>query len=260
MIILIAESKTMKTSEQPVAADAYTAHRPLYVDVAERIMWGLSGLSLDELAAETKLPLSLAAKMQKYIYDFDCKLTGNLAINAFTGVVFKALDYNSLTGEASTRCNSQVRIVSSLYGWLRPDDIVKTYRLDFTARPETEPVDGRSINRFWRMDVTKALVRELQEQGSTEILNLLPGDASDCIDWKLVKRFAKVWKVDFREPVGDEGYKTPPAGRLKTLRGKLLRQILTEGITTATALQRISSSDYFCEGTPVYPDHLSFLC
>lgn len=198
--------------------------------------------------------------MHNMIYEFGFKLTGNRAIDAYTGVVFRALDYDSLSPEAKTRCDAEVSIISSLYGWLQPSDIIKPYRLDFTSKLEEGPSAGQALNSFWRKDVTKALVKKLESSHTTEILNLLPGDAAKCIDWKLVKRFAKVWKVDFQEIKEGGVMKTPTAEKLKALRGTLLRQILTDGIQDAETLKLASSPQYVCEGTPIYPDHLQFLC
>ena len=260
MVILIAESKTMLSAESDVGIEEYDAHKPLYEETASEIMGSLGSETVADLAAMLKLSGSLAAKMKKMTYEFGFKRSGNPAIEAFTGVVFKALDFATLPDAAKARCREQVRIISSLYGWLRPSDIIKPYRLDFTSRLEGGPAAGKALNAFWRMDVTKALVRKLQEDGATEILDLLPGDASKCIDWKLVKRFAKVWKADFQEMREGGAMKTPTAERLKALRGTLLRQILTEAVPDIETLRNVSSPSYFCEGTPVYPDRLRFLC
>lgn len=255
MLILIAESKTMKGEEIPVSAADWRLHRPLEEDMADAVMASLRDRSVAELSEELKLSGMLAVKMQKMIYEFPNKSLGLEAIEAYTGVVFKALDYATLTSEAQETCRQDVRIISSLYGWLRPNDIVKPYRLDFTAK-----VNDMALAGYWRQAVTIQLVRKLQEGGYSEILNLLPGDASKCIDWKLTKRFAKVWKVDFVELLEGGMRKTPTANKLKTMRGELLRQILMEGIQDAATLRHASSERYMGEGTPVYPDHLSFLC
>lgn len=260
MIILIAESKTMRHDEETVDAALYQAHRPMFEEKADAIMEDLKDLSAGELASILGLSATLARKMQKSVYEFGYKSMGMEAIEAFTGVVFKALDYPSLDAKAKERCNRNVRIISSLYGWLRPDDVVKPYRLDFTTRPEEGIAAEKSLNLFWRQDVTKALVRLVQEENETEILNLLPADAAKCIDWKLAKRFAKVWKVDFSEVKEGGVMKTPSAGRLKELRGKLLRQILEEGVKDAKGVMSLAGPAYVCEGNTVYPDHLQFLC
>lgn len=260
MIILIAESKTMLPEQKSFPPEVLKSCTPCGDVAAGEIMEAVNGMSVGELAEQTGLTATLAARMKKMAYEFAYKATGNRAIEAFTGVVFKALDYPSLTPEAQSRCDSEVGIISSLYGWLRPSDIVKPYRLDFTSHLDGIPVEGRALYSFWRPDVTKQLVRKVMAAGETEILNLLPSDAAKCIDWKLVKRFAKVWKVDFQEVQDGGRMKTPAAGRLKTLRGLLLRQILEEGLRGAASLKNSVSPNYVCEGTPVYPDHLRFLC
>lgn len=259
MLTLIAESKTM-APEKDVEAGLRARHIPCGEKTASEIIDSLKDLTVGELAEQLGLSPTLAVKMKKMCYEFGYKATGNCAVEAYTGVVFKALDYTSLSDEAKDRCNREVAIISSLYGWLRPEDIIKSYRLDFTSKPEGTPAEGRCLNAFWRADVTKQLVKTLQAQGITEILNLMPADAAKCIDWKLVKRFAKVWKVDFQEMLDGGKTKTPNAGRLKTLRGTLLRQILEEDIRDSRGVTRTVSPHYVCEGTPVYPDHLQFLC
>lgn len=255
MLILIAESKTMAAEVEVAAAD-YEAHKPAAEADADAIMENFAKMSAPDVAAMTKLTLSLAAKMRLYAYEFPNKRTGNKAIEAFTGVVFDALDYASLSSEGRERCQKNVGIISSLYGFLNPEDIIKNYRLDFTSSLLPPAGNEMTAYAFQKKSATINLVRRLKEENHTSILNLMPGDASKCIDWKLVKNFAKVWKVDFTDAATD---KTPNAGRLKTLRGLLLRQLLEEGVSDPEALKSIVSDHYLCTGTPHYPDHLHFL-
>lgn len=257
MLILIAESKTMLDEQQKISAEMLRNHTPPGEEQADLIIGGLERLSQSELIAETGFSSSLAARLRKMIHEFPNKSLGLKAVEAFTGVVFKALQYDTLDNEARARCVDSVGIISSLYGYLRPEDIIKPYRLDFTTKAAP---NGSALNTFWRKDVTIQLVRSLQNGGHKELLNLLPGDAAKCVDWKLVKNFCKVWKVDFVEMVEEGKTKTPASNKLKTMRGKLLHQILQEGIVSAGEIARIKSEDYLHDSTPVYPDHLQFLC
>lgn len=256
MLVLIAESKTM-ASEAEISTSEYAANIPLEEAEADSIMKTFAGMSAAEISGITKLPLSLAARMRAYAYEFPNKTTGNRAIEAFTGVVFKALDFSSLPLTAKERCECDVRIVSSLYGWLRPSDIIKNYRLDYTSRLVTTG-DGEVVaSTFQKKKATIRLGQLLKEGKHNEILNLLPSDAAKCIDWKLIKNFAKVWKADFTDAATG---RTPDAGRLKKMRGLLLRRMLEEGIENSDSLRHIVSDHFLCEGTLKYPDHLHFLC
>lgn len=255
MITLIAESKTMEDQERAISLESFEANRPVGEKQADQIMTRIATLSPSDIADLIKISIPFATKVARMAYEFPNKLMGLKAIEAYTGVVFKAFDYVSLSESEKERVSSRVRIISSLYGWLRPEDIIKPYRFDFTT-----PIapDDIPLAAFWRKDVTIQLVRYLQESGENTILNLLPSDAAKCVDWKLVKRFAKVWKVDFKEPKDGTGWRTPHAGKLKALRGELLRSIIKEDITSPSQLLTHTTETMIPLGSPDYPDSVAF--
>lgn len=241
MLILIAESKTIAACGCAVSREEYVAHSPLFGVEADNIMDSLRGASVDLLASDVKISPQMARKLQQMIYEFPNKNTGGRALESFTGVVFKAFDYPTLTPEEQGRADARVRIISSLYGWLLPGDIIKAYRFDFTTPLAPE---GKSFAAYWQPNVTDALLRYLGETGEKNILNILPGDAARCIDWKAIGKHARVWKADFQELLPGGKTRTPNAGRLKTLRGKLLRQIIADNITDPQSLLGLCSESY----------------
>lgn len=247
MLILIAESKTMTECSEAVSAGTFALHSPVMGGDADGIMESLRDVDVSELSREVKISLPLAGRLRNMIYEFPNKTAGYAAIEAFTGVVFKALDYGTFNLREREQISRSVRIVSSLYGWLRPDDIVKPYRFDFTT--PLAP-GGKTFASYWRDKATSCLIAEIERDNHQEVLDLLPGDASKCIDWKRVGHNAKVWKVDFREIQPGGTARTPNAGKLKKLRGLLLRQIIKDDITTATPLTTITSDHYVAADTP----------
>ncbi len=247
MLILIAESKTMTPCDCPVSHDDYTNHRPALENIARETMDALKNTDASTLARTVKISLPMAQKLVRMIYDFPDKSSGAQAIEAYTGVVFKAFEYKSLDSAGQERTSSQVRIISSLYGWLRPDDIIKPYRFDFTT--PLSP-DGSTLAAGMRPHVTNCVMEYLRARNCTEILNLLPGDAAKCIDWKIVEKEAKVYRADFREIVSGTETKTPNSNRLKTLRGRLLRQIVQDNLTSAQSLLALASDCYISDPQP----------
>ena len=247
MLILIAESKTMSPRENTVAPEEYAAHMPVCEPDAGRIMELLHGMTADELLRETKLSRAMTARLQQMVYEFPNKSRGYKAIEAYTGVVFKALDYKTLDDVGRTALADRVRIISSLYGWLRPDDIVKPYRLDFTMPLAPE---ARRLAAFWKGSVTEHLIKEAKARGCKYVLNLLPGDAERCIDIKALGEDMELWKVDFREMQPGGRLATPNANRLKTLRGQLLRLIIPRGITSPQELMTADTDRYMAELMP----------
>lgn len=248
MLTLIAESKTMTQCDTPISADTYAAHCPTLETYADNIMASLGDMSAAELTTAVKISQTMARRLVEMVYDFGNKTSGAAAIEAFTGVVFRALSYKTLDSCAQRHICGNVRIISSLYGWLRPDDIVKAYRLDFST--PLAPPDNKTFKSYWRPYVTGCLLRYIEKNACQEVLDLLPAEAAQCIDWRQVRQKASVYKVEFRELTDGSHTRTPNAGRLKTLRGELLRQIATEGITTANGLLNLTGQNYISEAEP----------
>lgn len=255
MTVLIAESKTMREDGIPVPAEVFATHTPEGEAIADDVMHRVALMPLPEISTEIKVSSAMAAKISRMAYDFPMKQIGMKAIEAYTGVVFRALDYASLTPPQQESVAESVRLISSLYGWLRPDDIVKPYRMEFTTR--LAPGD-KTFAEYWRKDVTIQLVRHVQSSCASAVLNLLPADAAKCVDWKLLKRYVKVWKVDFKELTPGGEYRTPHAGKLKALRGELLREIITRRIESPAELLSLSTDNLLPLGSPDYPDHIAF--
>lgn len=255
MLILIAESKSMSRQIVDVAPSTYARYKPLYESSASDIMGMLSGKSAHQLSQETGLGPKSAEALSRFIYDFPYKNTGLTAIESYAGIVFRNFDFNSLDNAPKEYAIDNIRIISSLYGWLNLTDIIKPYRLDFGMKVAR---GGGSLMNYWKRHLTVKLIKELQERGDHEVLNLLPMDASKCIDWKIVKNFAKVHIANFRQQDGNK-LRTPNATRLKELRGKLLRHISERLIKTASDLRGTQSPHLFYETDYPTPGHMMFI-
>ncbi len=249
MLILIAESKTMTACDESVSEKEYESHKPEFEEDAVRIMDSLRGSSPDKLVEELGISAAYSRKLSRMIYEFPNKSLGAEAIDAFTGVVFKALDYKSLEDSEKKRISRDLRIISSLYGLLRPDDIVKPYRFDFITH--VAPGDN-SLSAYWRPGVTESLLRLVKRRDCTDILDLLPADAARYIDWARIRGHAGIWKAYFRQIGENEVVRTPHAGKLKTLRGRFLRQIIQENISHPFGLDGLEGEDYVVSG--VFPE------
>lgn len=255
MIILIAESKTMVGAEMEVSVREYEAHRPQGEKEADQIMDTIRRMSTPEIMEAAKLSQTMANRLRQLAYEFPNKTIGVRAIEGFTGVVYKNLDYSSFSSEQKERADHTIKIVSSLYGWVNARDIIKPYRLEYNS--EVSP-DDSALWKFWKPKVTIQLVKYLQEHGETEILDLLPADAAKCVDWKLVKRFAKVWKVDFVEQTGEK-VKSPHAGRLKALRGELAREVILNDIRKGADLLSFSNTEMLPIPDYKYSDRIAYM-
>lgn len=255
MITLIAESKTMNLSQIPASSIKNLLFTP-FEDEAFQINEFVKTLTTQELSQRLSASGNIAIKSSCLAYEFPNKSLGNLALFAFTGEVFKALDAKSFTDKQLEFANQKLMIISSLYGLLSPKDFIKPYRLDFSA--QCSP-DGEPLTNFWRKRLTIAFAKWLKENKEKEILNLLPTDASKYIDWKIIKSFAKVEKPDFKIITESATLKTPNAGKLKELRGKMGRTVIDLEIDTLSAIRNLSTPYFIADTEEPRPGATRFL-
>ena len=255
MYVLLAESKTMLSDQSEIADNELKSRLPVFEEIADKEMGFITSLKPDEIAEILGISQNLATKCLSYAYDFPNKTTGYSALKGFIGEAYRGLDASTLSAKALEAANSNLIIISSLYGLLKPSDIIKPYRLEFN-----KPIypDRKSAIKIYKQKATIEFVRRIKAEDKKEIIDLLPADADSMLDWKIIRAFAKVYKIRFQTIDSNGKLKTPLAKRLKELRGMMCRQILEEGLTEFSQLKDIQSSHFIYseddskEGMPVF--------
>lgn len=158
------------------------------------------------------------------------------AIYAFNGDVYRGLDAYTIEESKIEALQQSVRIISGLYGLLKPLDLVQPYRLEMGTKL---PV-GKSKNlyEFWRQKVTNALNDEL-EYGEL-FVNLASQEYFKAIDTKVLK--VPVIHVDFKEFKNGQ-YKTI-AIFAKLARGYMTRFIIENAVETVDELKTFTTDGY----------------
>lgn len=105
------------------------------------------------------------------------------AIYAFSGDVYRGLDIYTISEEKITALQDTVRIISGLYGLLKPLDLMQPYRLEMGTK---FPVGkNKNLYEFWRKKITQSLNDELEE--GELFLNLASNEYFKAIDAKALK-------------------------------------------------------------------------
>ncbi len=255
MITLIAESKTMSAS-RPDCFNPSMLTIPVFEKEAQTLAHSFAALHSEEIAQRMAVSMPLAIKAKRLFFDFQVGDTKSSALSAFTGEVFRAFDISSLSQDDIDFTANKLNIISSLYGLLRPTDAIKPYRFDFDIEI---PGSGATVQKDWKQKITIAFVRMLKESGESEVLDLLPAEAAKCLDWKIIKRFARVMKVNFNT-VNDKGQlKTPHSGKIKELRGKLLREIVINRIDRLNDVLSIHTPSFGLDEDNSLKDYPTFV-
>lgn len=169
---------------------------------------------------------------QEWSLPFD-ETNARPAVYAFNGDVYRGLDAYTIDPKQLDKLQDTVRIISGLYGLLKPLDLMQPYRLEMGTK---FPVGkNKNLYEFWKKQVTQVLNEELEDDEL--FLNLASNEYFKAIDTKALK--VPVINIKFQE-LKDGQYKTI-AIFSKLARGLMTRYIID---TNASSLDDIKGFDY----------------
>ena len=158
------------------------------------------------------------------------------AIYAFTGEVFKGIDVNSLAEEKIPLLQSRLRILSGLYGLLKPLDLIQPYRLEMGTKLNVGEVNN--LYKFWDSSLADSLNEEMSE--GDLLINLASTEYFKAVPKKVLKNpmITPVFK-EFKS--GD--YKIVMT-YAKRARGLMVRYIIENNINTLEELKGFNTEGY----------------
>lgn len=172
MLILLSPAKTLDFS--PADAELPTT-KPTLLAEAHRLAKQLKQFSSADLQALMGVSDKLAATVRGYFVDF--KTTGTAAAQrskpaalAFRGDVYQGLAAETLAADDWDFAQRQVRILSGLYGVLRPLDLIQPYRLEMGTELATDR--GGNLYEYWGDRIRKALAKDLRGAPEPVVVNL----------------------------------------------------------------------------------------
>ncbi len=160
------------------------------------------------------------------------------AIFAFTGDVYTGLDVHEFGQDDLAFAQDHLRVLSGLYGILRPLDLIQAYRLEM-GTSLSNPA-GRNLYDFWSDTVTRQLNRELAKQDSPLLVNLASNEYARVIDEKALdgEIITPVFK-DYKN-----GQYKIISFYAKKARGMMAAHIVRERATNRDDLTRFKAGGY----------------
>ncbi|MEE2525239.1 peroxide stress protein YaaA [Hyphobacterium sp. HN65] len=163
---------------------------------------------------------------------------GKPAALTFAGDVYRGLKAEELEANDLEWAQDHLRILSGLYGVLRPLDQIQPYRLEMGTKIHTRK--GETLYDFWGSDIAKALNASLEKTGSDTILNLASNEYFKAVDKKALK--ANIIDVAFKEE--KDGKSRPLFMFTKLARGLMARWIIENRITDPARLREFDVEGY----------------
>ncbi len=156
----------------------------------------------------------------------------------YSGDVYKGLNINEFTLNDIEYAQKTLRIISGLYGVLRPLDLIQPYRLPMGAKLITSK--GKNLYHFWGEKITEQINKTLAEQNTEILLNLASNEYSKAINPKTIN--GTIYKPVFMQY--KNGNYRVVSFYAKRARGLMSQYIIKNKITKIEDLKNFNKEDY----------------
>ena len=238
MLIVLSPAKSLDY-ETPPTTDKHTL--PIFIGESAKLISELKKLSLQEIAELMDLSDKLAAlnvaRFGEWSKTFNFK-NSKQAILAFNGDVYEGLDAKTLNKKSLDYAQDHVRVLSGLYGVLKPLDLMQAYRLEMGT--SFKNAVGKDLYSFWGEKITQALKKELDQHKNQILINL----ASD-------EYFKSVAPAKLTYPIIAPVFQDEKAGKYKIIsfyakraRGLMTRYIIDNKVDKPEGLKDFDLEGY----------------
>jgi len=236
MLIVLSPAKTLDLETPPTTRLHST---PDFLDLSSQLIDKLRTISPAQLSELMHISDALAhLNVGRYASWSTDPAEARQAIMAFNGDVYAGFDAYSLKPKQLQYAQAHVRILSGLYGMLRPLDLIHPHRLEMGTRLETAA--GRDLYAFWGERVTHSLNQAASANGAEALVNLASEEY-----FKVVK--PKLLSVPVITPVFEElknGKYKIISFFAKRARGMMARYAAQKGIREPAKLKRFKEDGY----------------
>lgn len=236
MLVVVSPAKKMNWDETPVPMSA-----PDFQDDAIALAGVARGLSPQDLEKLMKISPALAKLNYDRFRDFqDAPEAEALrpAALAFAGDTYIGLEAASLEPEELAWAQDHFRILSGLYGLLRPRDGIQPYRLEMGSRLKTPR--GKSLYEYWGDQIAKALNAQAEAVNSEVLINCASQEYFGAVDLKALK--PRVITPVFKEDKGGEPKIV--SFYAKRARGAMARYIIQRRLSDPEGLKEFDTGGY----------------
>lgn len=251
MLMLLSPAKTLDfTSPLPTSRHS----EPRLLDEAVRLIEVLRERSVADLASMMKISEDLAVLNAQRYLDFHTPFTRRNARPAglaFAGDVYQGLAARTRFDERDwTEAQKTVRILSGLYGVLRPLDLIQPYRLEMGSTLTTSR--GRTLYDWWGDSVSELLRADLEASPSPRlVVNLASEEYAKVVRPNVID--AELVSPRF-EDTDRSGRRAVVSFYAKRARGEMAGWLVTERVRTRSALARFDAEGYRYDRTASSPD------
>ncbi|WP_105258212.1 peroxide stress protein YaaA [Pseudoalteromonas sp. T1lg88] len=239
MITVISPAKNL---DYETAAPVATHSQPELLAYSEELISVCRDLTPQQIGSLMKISDKLAglnaARFSEWSQPFNSD-NAKQAIFAFNGDVYTGLEASTLSADALDYAQGHLRILSGLYGVLKPLDLMQAYRLEMGTKLENPK--GTNLYQFWGSIIAEKLNEVLAQSGAKQLINLASNEYFKAVDKKALN-------ADIITPV----FKDCKNGQYKVIsfyakkaRGMMARYIMENKVETLVQLKEFTTAGYY---------------
>lgn len=238
MIIVISPAKTLDLEK---SYDNLPMSKPRFLDKSKEIMKELVKYDANDLEKLMKISSKLAKlnKERNEVWSTSIK-DSKQALMTFKGEVYRGMDVGSFSDAELFYANDHLRILSGLYGSLRPFDGINEYRLEMGTKLKLG--DKKNLYEFWDNTIVNSLIEDFKKDKSRILVNLASKEYFKSIEAITKSADIKVITPEFKELRGDK-YKIITMSA-KNARGLMSRYIIQNQIEDIEELKKFNLDGY----------------
>ena len=238
MIVLLSPAKSLDY-ESPLLTRRAT--KPRFAEDSAELILQLRKLSVGQIGKLMSISEKLAQLNHDRFASWEAEFTkanSRPAILAFSGDVYQGMELSEWSKDDFSTAQNRLRILSGLYGILRPLDLIQPYRLEMGTKFSTKR--GKNLYEFWGDSLTHSLNADLKKSGSDFVVNLASNEY-----------FSAVKKNELEGELITPVFKDEKKGTYKIIsffakkaRGMMADFIVRNDVTDPKELQKFKTAGY----------------
>ncbi|MBT9385890.1 peroxide stress protein YaaA [Pseudooceanicola sp. CBS1P-1] len=251
MLIVVSPAKRLDWAERDLAMTT-----PDFTDEANSLARTMRGRTLEEIKALMDLSDDLAKLNRDRYRDYADAPSDDLlrpAALAFAGDTYQGLDAPSLDPEELNWAQDHLRILSGLYGVLRPLDGIQPYRLEMGTRLKTRR--GTNLYQYWKDVPAKALNAQAEAVGTDVLVNCASQEYFGAVEPKALK--LRVITPVFLDVV--KGKEKVVSFNAKRARGSMARFVIERRLSDPEGLKDFDLGGYIYQPERSSDDQFVYL-
>ena len=234
-MIIISPAKNLNLNLENYAS---ITSKPLFPEKTSQLVNKIKDLNVSQIGQLMNISNNLSKINHERFQQFYEPKIQKPAAYLFSGDTFQGLSIRSLDEPSIVYAQQNLRILSGLYGILRPLDLINPYRLEMGTNMLS--ILGTDLYKFWEKEIVSSLLNDFKYSKGKLLFNLSSNEYFKSIN--TTKLNLNIVNFDFKKKKGDN--LIPIGMMIKKLRGAMAKFIIEEKVSSINTIKKFNNYGY----------------